>query len=90
MRKKRNIISGDVEQWRLDFLLDGIQPGQSLGFAGFAFAHARPNEDPCRWGRGPQWWEIWAKVKDGPTVQAWRKANPGKRPYAEKLLKSRG
>ena len=87
MRKKKRNVSGTVEKWRLDFLLDGILPDKSLGFAGLSFAHARPNEDPCRWGRGPQWWEVWQKIKDGPTVQAWRKANPRKRPYAETLLK---
>jgi hypothetical protein len=88
MRKKRkNIISGDVEKWRLDFLLDGILPDKSLGFMGFCFSHARPDEDPCRWGKGPRWWAVWDTIKDGPVVQAWRAANPGKRPHAETLLK---
>jgi hypothetical protein len=89
MRKKKRNVSGTVEKWRLDFLLDGILPDKSLGFAGFCFSHARPNEAPCRWGAGPRWWDVWNAVKDGPVVQAWRMANPGQRPYAEKLLRAR-
>lgn len=72
MRKKRKNISGNIEKWKLAFLLDGVWPDKSLGFVGFGFANGNPLE-------------VWESVKDGPVVQAWRAANPGKRPYAERL-----
>jgi hypothetical protein len=77
MRKKRKNVSGNIEQWKMDFLLDGIWPDKSLGFVGFRFA----NDTPL---------EAWDAIKDGAIVQAWRAANPRKRPYAEKLLRQRG
>jgi hypothetical protein len=72
MRKKRTNTSGNIEKWKLAFLLDGTWPDRSLGFLGFGFVNGNPLA-------------AWDTIKDGPVVQAWRAANPGKWPFAERL-----
>jgi len=78
----------DFPHWMYQFVLEGEEPEEGIAknpFQALTFMGAEPHEDPARHGRGLTWFAFWEAVKNGPIVKEWRRKNPGRAPFAERL-----